>query len=120
MAPGLRSIQLPSFKDLRKTDSLPAVRSAGSGLYTSKPSRTRWIIVSLLLVVTTYAFLIRLSMSYAARGIQNEFHLTNVQIGWVLSAFVIGYALCQVPVGLMIDRFGPRRMLAIALLAWPR
>jgi ACS family glucarate transporter-like MFS transporter len=111
----------------RKTDSLPAAKSAevplpfgaaGSGLYASRPSRTRWIIVSLLLVVTTYAFVTRLSMSYAARGIQNEFHLTNVQTGWVLSAFVIGYGLCQVPVGLMIDRFGPRSMLAIALLAW--
>jgi ACS family glucarate transporter-like MFS transporter len=76
------------------------------------------VVVSLVLLVSTYAFTTRLSMSYAAKGIQNEFHLTNVQIGWVLSAFVIGYGASQIPVGLLVDRFGPRRVLAIALLAW--
>jgi MFS transporter, ACS family, glucarate transporter len=57
-------------------------------------------------------------MSYAARGIQNEFGFTNVEIGWILSAFVIGYGLCQAPVGLAIDHWGPRRMLTAALFAW--
>ncbi len=84
----------------------------------SKPSHTRWIVVSLVLLVSTYAFTTRLSISYAARGIQSEFHLTNVQIGWILSAFVIGYGVCQIPVGLIVDRFGPRSVLAIALLGW--
>ncbi len=57
-------------------------------------------------------------MSYAARGIQNEFRLTNVQIGWILSAFVIGYGACQIPIGLAVDRWGPRPVLAAALLGW--
>jgi ACS family glucarate transporter-like MFS transporter len=57
-------------------------------------------------------------MSYAARGIQNDYRLTNVQIGWILSAFVMGYCLCQIPVGLAVDRWGPRLVLTLALLAW--
>lgn len=57
-------------------------------------------------------------MSYAARGIQSEYRMTNVQIGWILSAFVIGYGLCQIPVGLAVDRWGPRLVLTLALLAW--
>jgi ACS family glucarate transporter-like MFS transporter len=57
-------------------------------------------------------------MSYAARGIQSQYGMTNVQIGWILSAFVIGYGLCQIPVGLAVDRWGPRLMLTLAVLAW--
>ena len=57
-------------------------------------------------------------MSYAARGIQSDYRLTNVQIGWILSAFVMGYCLCQIPVGLAVDRWGPRLMLTVAVLAW--
>lgn len=57
-------------------------------------------------------------MSYAARGIQSQYRLSNVQIGWILSAFVIGYGLCQIPIGLAVDRWGPRILLTVALLAW--
>src|SRR5579871_716190 len=78
----------------------------------------RWRIIFLLLCVTTFAFTTRLSMSYAARGIQSEYGLNNIQVGWILSAFVIGYGLFQIPVGLIIDRWGPRLVLTVALLAW--
>jgi len=57
-------------------------------------------------------------MSYAARGIQNEYRLSNIEIGWILSAFVIGYGLCQVPIGLAVDHWGPRLVLTLAVLAW--
>src|SRR5580698_10098297 len=81
-------------------------------------SGIRWRIILLLLLVTTFAFVTRLSMSYAARGIQSEYRLTNIQIGWILSAFVIGYGLCQIPIGLAVDHWGPRLMLTAAVLAW--
>jgi MFS transporter, ACS family, glucarate transporter len=57
-------------------------------------------------------------MSYAARGIQSQYGMTNVQIGWILSAFVIGYGLCQIPIGLAVDHWGPRLVLTVAVLAW--
>ncbi|MBI4873739.1 MAG: MFS transporter, partial [Acidobacteria bacterium] len=33
-------------------------------------------------------------------------------------AFLLGYALCQVPGGMLADRFGARRVLAAAALSW--
>ncbi len=59
-----------------------------------------------------------MNMSVAARNIQLEFGLNNSQIGFVLSAYVVGYALFQIPGGLMGDRFGPRKVLAFAVAWW--
>ena len=57
-------------------------------------------------------------MSIAARQIQMEFGLSNLEIGWMLSSFIVGYGLCQVPVGILADRLGPRRLLTAAVAAW--
>jgi ACS family glucarate transporter-like MFS transporter len=44
--------------------------------------------------------------------------LDQVLMGRIFSAFLLGYALCQVPAGLLADRFGARRILALAALSW--
>jgi len=46
------------------------------------------------------------------------FGLTDQQMGFVFSSFVIGYALFQVPGGWLGDRWGARLVLTIALLWW--
>ena len=78
----------------------------------------RWRIGLLLLVIVTLTFIDRFNMSVAAKYIQQEFHLSNVQIGALLSAFIWGYALFQIPGGMLGDRFGARRMLIGAVLWW--
>ncbi len=47
-----------------------------------------------------------------------ELGLDHVVLGRVFSAFLLGYALCQVPAGMLADRFGARRVLALAALSW--
>ncbi|HEX9595711.1 MAG TPA: MFS transporter, partial [Anaerolineales bacterium] len=44
--------------------------------------------------------------------------LSDVQMGWIFSAFVFGYAVLQIPGGTLGDRFGPRRVLAGAIFWW--
>jgi ACS family glucarate transporter-like MFS transporter len=39
-------------------------------------------------------------------------------MGWVLSIFALGYSLAQTPAGMLIDKFGPRRMLTIIVATW--
>jgi MFS family permease len=39
-------------------------------------------------------------------------------MGWAISAFSWSYALCQIPGGWMADRFGPRAVLAVAMVWW--
>jgi len=83
-----------------------------------RPSRIRWLIAALLLLITSLTYLDRLNMMVAAARIRGEFGLTDVQIGTLLSAFVLGYALFQIPGGVLVDMVGPKRLLDLAMLWW--
>src|SRR5437762_2101202 len=83
-----------------------------------KPTRVRWNMVALLTLITALTYLDRLNLSIAGKYIQDEFQFTNQTMGWILSAFVFGYALFQIPAGWAGDRYGPRRMMTLAILWW--
>jgi ACS family glucarate transporter-like MFS transporter len=80
--------------------------------------RIRWLMVGWIFAIGAVAYLDRVNISIAGSSIQKEFHLDNIQLGWVFSSFVLGYALFQAPGGRLADRFGPRRILAIATVWW--
>ncbi|HWR51817.1 MAG TPA: MFS transporter [Bryobacteraceae bacterium] len=84
----------------------------------ARPTAVRFGIAALLFGVITLTFIDRFNMNVAAHAIQLEFDLSDIQIGTLLSAFVLGYALFQIPGGMLCDRFGPRRALFFAILAW--
>jgi ACS family glucarate transporter-like MFS transporter len=83
-----------------------------------QPTRIRWLMIGMIFVVDVLMFIDRVNISIAAKYIIPEYGLTEVQMGSVFSAFVLGYALLQIPGGLLGDRFGPRRVLAIAIFWW--
>ena len=74
--------------------------------------------MALLVIVSALTFLDRLNLSIAGKFIQDEFHLSTQTMGWILSAFVLGYALFQVPGGWLADRYGPRAVVTGAILWW--
>src|ERR1700723_4093664 len=78
----------------------------------------RWILVGWMFVVSAIAYLDRVNLSVSGRAIEEEFHLTDIQLGYILSAFVLGYALFQAPGGRIADRFGPRLVLSLGTLWW--
>ncbi len=80
--------------------------------------RIRWVIVFWMFVISAIAYLDRVNISIAGPSIEQEFHLDHIQLGWVFSAFVLGYALFQAPGGRLADRFGPRRVLALGAVWW--
>jgi ACS family glucarate transporter-like MFS transporter len=82
------------------------------------PSRTRWKILALLTLISVITYVDRVNISVAARQMMPALGLTQVQMGTVFSAFVLGYALFQVPGGWLGDRWGSRRVLAAAVLWW--
>jgi ACS family glucarate transporter-like MFS transporter len=81
-------------------------------------SRIRWAVCALLLAIATHAFVTRMAMSVALQPLQKQFGLTNLDAGWVLSAFIVGYGLAQLPVGVLTDRARPHRLLAATLFGW--
>jgi MFS transporter, ACS family, glucarate transporter len=77
------------------------------------PSSTnvRWLLVVWLFVLSAVAYLDRVNLSIAGAKISEEFAISNVRLGLIFSAFLLGYALFQTPAGWLADRLGPRRVL---------
>jgi ACS family glucarate transporter-like MFS transporter len=80
--------------------------------------RVRWLLIVWIFVMSSVGFLDRVNISIASDYIVREYHLTNIQLGYIFSAFVFGYALCQAPGGRVSDRYGARRVITIATLWW--
>lgn len=57
-------------------------------------------------------------MSVANKLIQDELGIPVAKMGLLLSAFLWAYAIAQLPVGGLIDRFGPRKLLGLGLFSW--
>jgi ACS family glucarate transporter-like MFS transporter len=68
------------------------------------------------MVMSAVAFLDRTNISIAGVQIGREFNIDNAHLGWVFSAFLIGYASFQIPGGILVRRLGPRRVLALAVI----
>ena len=60
----------------------------------------------------------RVNISVTARQMMPAYGLTDQDMGYIFSAFVFGYALCQIPGGWLGDRWGARVVLAGALVWW--
>jgi MFS transporter, ACS family, glucarate transporter len=86
----------------------------------SEQTRTnvRWFLVFWLFVLSAISFLDRVNISVASSAIASEYGLTDVQLGWVFSAFLWGYALFQTFGGWLADRLGPRRVLTTGVVWW--
>ena len=80
--------------------------------------RVRWFLVFWLFVLGAVSYLDRVNISVAGTALAEEYHLTQVQLGSIFSAFLIGYALFQTPGGWLADRLGPRYVLTIGVVWW--
>src|SRR3979409_2790501 len=75
-------------------------------------TRVRWFLVFWLFILSAVSYLDRVNISIAGGSIADAYHLSDVQLGKVFSALLVGYALFQTVGGRLADRFGPRRVLA--------
>jgi ACS family glucarate transporter-like MFS transporter len=78
----------------------------------------RWVLIIWLFVLSAVAYLDRVNISVAGSSIASTYGLSNIQLGWIFSAFLIGYALFQTVGGYLAQRFGPRRVLAGGVFWW--
>lgn len=81
-------------------------------------SRGSWAVVGLLFVISVVTYVDRVNISVTARQMMPAYGLTDQDMGYVFSAFVFGYALCQIPGGWLGDRWGARVVLTGALIWW--
>ena len=78
----------------------------------------RWLVIAWVFVIAAVSYLDRNNLSIAAGSIKAEFHLSDVQLGGVFSAFALGYALSQPIAGRVADAVGAYKVVAFAIVWW--
>ena len=80
--------------------------------------RRRWRIAWLLGlgVLVNYFDRVNLSVSHAA--LYTTFGISNVAFGYLSGAYNWTYALCQLPVGVVLDKFGVKRVGRVSTFLW--
>ena len=79
---------------------------------------TKYLIVGSLFILALITYVDRAAIASAKDEMAVELSLSNQSMGAVFSAFALGYALAQIPAGWLVDRVGPRLMLAGAVCLW--
>jgi ACS family glucarate transporter-like MFS transporter len=85
---------------------------------TERPTRTRYKIIALIFLITAINYADRATFSIAGNAAAEELGISPVQTGFILSAFAWAYVLGQIPGGLLLDRFGTKRIYAGAIAIW--
>jgi len=84
----------------------------------SRLRRFQWAVVAQLSVIGMINYMDRATLSIANPLIRQDLGLSVSQMGLLLSAFPLTYALAQLPLGLVIDRLGARRLIGAGLAVW--
>ncbi|MFL6554953.1 MAG: MFS transporter, partial [Bacillus sp. (in: firmicutes)] len=83
-----------------------------------KKWKVRYSVLLVLWLCWLFSFLDRMVITIALPFIGKDFNLNGTAQGLLLSIFFAGYALFQIPGGMLSDKFGFRRVMSIAILWW--
>lgn len=87
-------------------------------VFSDRTRRLRTTAVTLLVIAGCVNYLDRSAVAVGNPEIRQSLGLSFSQMGVLLSAFAWSYGLAQIPAGIAVDRFGPRRALGFGLVLW--
>ncbi len=80
--------------------------------------RRSWHIAWLLGLGVLVNYFDRVNLSVSHESLIAAFGISNIAFGYLSSAYNWTYALCQLPVGVLLDKFGVRRVGRISTFVW--
>ncbi|MFT4000322.1 MAG: MFS transporter [Rhizobium sp.] len=84
-----------------------------------RPSTNRrWWIGALLALGVLVNYFDRVNLTVASPLIQDDFHIGPAEMGILFSAFGWTYGFLQIPVGMLLDRFGIARVMRWSTFSW--
>ena len=83
-----------------------------------KPTHARYWVVVFALALAMVMYIQWVAISQAIVPISADLQLTKAQTGMILGAFGLSYALFEIPMGLLGDKLGVRRVLSQLVLLW--
>ena len=87
------------------------------GIESANNSRSK-MILAVLYFGWIISYIDRTVISLAIVQIGEDLTLDASKLGIILSAFFVGYAFMQIPGGWLADRFGSRKVIVVAVIAW--
>lgn len=78
----------------------------------------KYIVLGFLCLIAVIGYVQRVGIASAKKPIADDLHIEIAEFGALGSAFLIGYAVLQVPSGWLADRWGSRRTLALYAVLW--
>lgn len=75
-----------------------------------------WVVCSLGAIFYCYEYFLRISPSVMTSQLMSLYHLTGAQVGNLSAFYYHAYVPMQLIVGIVMDRYGPRRLLTFACL----
>lgn len=73
-----------------------------------------WIVWTLAASFFYYKYLIQVSPGVMSSQLMRDFSLTGAGLGNLAACFFYGYLLMQIPVGILLDKWSPRKLTSIA------
>ncbi|HKB05560.1 MAG TPA: MFS transporter, partial [Gemmataceae bacterium] len=83
-----------------------------------RPTNVRYHVVAVTAVAAMWMYIDRVCFSTLSKPIRNELGIDPDRMSVLLGAFFFTYALFQIPIGSLADRYGPRLVLTISIAAW--
>ena len=82
-----------------------------------KPSLLPWLIWTLSALFVVFNYVQQVVPNIIAVDLSHAFNATESTLGNIAASYFYAYAILQIPVGLIVDRYGTRWPLVIAILA---
>lgn len=82
------------------------------------PTGIRWIVLAMVALAAAGAYLTRYCISAANTAMQRDLGLDDAQMGQLMSAFMLGYFVFQIPGGWLGNRFGTRTAFVAISVVW--
>ena len=78
----------------------------------------RWYVAALLVASTVINYIDRQALSVVAPVLTKELHISQIEYGYILQAFLVSYTIMYVLTGPLVDRWGTRLSLAVFVAWW--
>src|SRR6516162_9896310 len=88
------------------------------GSTVQRPTNVRFGVLAFACSLSLLTYLDRVCISQVGDLIREDLDLKPLQMGFIFSAFIAGYALFEIPGGWMGDRWGSRRVITRIVIWW--
>ena len=92
--------------------------AALAGQAGEKRTHVRWAVAAMMWAAIAINFIDRTTLAIATPHIMKDLSVTTEEMGMLMSAFFLCYALLQIPAGFVSEKFGQRKALGLSVLWW--